>query len=168
MRVTFDEFSRQVEEAGLVANDCGNGHWQIKGGALLVNYYPQTSKMYVAGTTGGKVCRTVAEAIAATQIPPSRVAADLRDGRHRSTRPARAALLRKDDRCHWCGKKLTLDTSTLDHLVPLARGGLDNANNWTLACEPCNRGRGSDMPELARKPFSPFSSTPIELDESAR
>jgi 5-methylcytosine-specific restriction endonuclease McrA len=46
--------------------------------------------------------------------------------------------------------KLTLDTSTMDHVIPLHRGGLDNANNRVLACEPCNSKRGHDMPELKR------------------
>jgi len=43
---------------------------------------------------------------------------------------------------------LTKETATLDHVIPISRGGLNNANNYVIACEPCNSERGNNMPEV--------------------
>lgn len=141
----FDQFSKVVVAAGLKPVDRGNGHWQIVGGPLLVNYYNHKGTIYVAGTTGKKHGGWE-HAIKATRLPPSEPCR--RDERRGHYRNIKKRMLRSTDRCHWCGLKLVLDTATLDHRIPLARGGLDNANNWVLACAPCNHGRGHDMPEL--------------------
>lgn len=125
-----------------------NGHVQLKGD-FLVNYYPGSSKKtaYVAGTTKGKKHCTPEQAIRmAIKPPPVTKEKDRRKG---NTRRKRFALLNKGvTSCHWCGKPLDIDNSTLEHIIPLHRGGLDNANNRTLACEPCNNSRGHNMPEV--------------------
>ncbi len=127
---------------------CGNGHWQIKG-PLLVNYWPESKgrTAYVDGTTKGKKHIDWEEAIQfCFQAPEHSGRKDRRKG---NSRQKRAALIRKGkNTCYWCNTPLTLDDSTLEHIIPLARGGLDNANNRALACKPCNHERGSDMPEL--------------------
>jgi hypothetical protein len=48
-------------------------------------------------------------------------------------------------RCQFCGQHLTLEECTIDHLVPLALGGLDEVINYVTACRPCNR-RKASMP----------------------
>ena len=137
---------------GLKVVDRGNGHFQIAGGPLLVNYYPLSKKhsAYVAGTTSKKVGVTPEQAVEMAFTPPPAVRYGNRDERRGHYRGARKKMLRFSKKCFWCGAILTLDTSTLDHKIPLALGGLDNANNWVLACEPCNHDRGSSMPELRR------------------
>lgn len=143
----FDRFRKQVEAAGLAAVDRGQGHWQITGGKLLVNYYPAKQTIYVAGMVGS-VRGDYGAAIASTRELPH--VCGPRDHRKRASyRKVRMKMLRKSTACHWCKSPLTIDTSTIDHVIPLSRGGLDNANNRVLACEPCNSGRGNQMPELA-------------------
>jgi hypothetical protein len=53
-------------------------------------------------------------------------------------------------RCHLCGKKVRGDLSgmhprgpTIDHLVPLSKGGTDSARNVDLAHRSCNVSRGN-------------------------
>ena len=125
-----------------------NGHIQIHG-ELLVNYYPNSERMtaYVAGTTKGYHRITPEQALQLAFNQPDKVKRPAK--RKGKTRAKRARLLKKDNKCFWCGRELTLDTSTLEHKIPIIRGGLDNANNWALACEECNTGRGSEMTELA-------------------
>lgn len=128
----------------------GFGHFHIRG-ALLVNYYPFGKKRtaYVAGTTHGKHYVSPAEAVAMAFAPPPMAEAAKKDRRSGHSKSVRKRLLKTKGRaCHWCGRQLTLATSTVEHVVPLARGGLDNDNNRVLACEPCNRERGHAMPEL--------------------
>jgi 5-methylcytosine-specific restriction endonuclease McrA len=130
----------------------GVGHFQIRG-QLLVNYYPWGNKRtaYVAGTTGGVRRVTQAQAVAMAFEAPPLADPKRKDSRHGKPRRQRARLIRMNGaHCHWCKQPVTIDTSTVEHVIPLARGGLDNHNNRVLACAPCNNGRGHDMPELAK------------------
>lgn len=135
---------------GATVSDKGNGHFQIRG-RLLVNYYPFSKRRtaYVAATTHGKEGVSPTEAVAMAFSAPPLADTERRADRKGKTRQKRRMLIqRKGNRCHWCGAEVTLDTSTIEHVIPLARGGLDNSNNRVLACKPCNHGRGHDMPEL--------------------
>ena len=129
--------------------DRGNGHYQIKG-KLLVNYYPASRKRsaYVAGTTTKTTGVTPEQAVDMAFIAPD---LPIKNTRQSNYGARKLIMLKKSDRCHWCGKKLTINTATLEHIIPLSRGGLDNANNWALACKKCNNERGSDMPELEKQ-----------------
>lgn len=52
-----------------------------------------------------------------------------------------ARLLRRADGCcAYCGKRAPL---TMDHVVPLARGGRHAIGNVTPACERCNKSKGA-------------------------
>ena len=138
----------ECEKIGAELVECGNnGHFQIKG-KLLVNYYPFSKKLtaYVAGTTTGKKSCTPAEAVLMSKTQPMLAKKGVRtDG----ARAKRAAMIKKGiTTCYWCGMKLTLNTSTIEHIIPLSTGGLENANNRTLACKDCNEARGNTMPEL--------------------
>ena len=55
-----------AREKGLRVNDCGNGHLQIIGGPLLVNYWPESKKKsaYVDGTSSKKTNITPEQAVA--------------------------------------------------------------------------------------------------------
>lgn len=40
--------------------------------------------------------------------------------------------------CHWCGKRFAPDELTMDHIVPVTRGGKASRNNVVPACKECN------------------------------
>ena len=40
--------------------------------------------------------------------------------------------------CHWCGKKFALEDLTMDHIIPIARGGKASRNNVVPSCKECN------------------------------
>jgi 5-methylcytosine-specific restriction protein A len=40
--------------------------------------------------------------------------------------------------CHYCGKKFDPKQLTMDHIVPLSRGGLSNRKNVVPCCKDCN------------------------------
>jgi HNH endonuclease len=50
---------------------------------------------------------------------------------------------RDDYTCQFCGRTLAAEELTIDHLVPLALGGLDEKTNYVTACFPCNHTKGS-------------------------
>lgn len=49
---TFADFDALCGKAGLVAHDCGNGHWQVKGGKFLVNFWPFSFKKTIHVANG--------------------------------------------------------------------------------------------------------------------
>ena len=40
--------------------------------------------------------------------------------------------------CHYCGKTFTPTELTMDHIVPLSRGGKSTKSNVAVACKDCN------------------------------
>ena len=40
--------------------------------------------------------------------------------------------------CHYCGEHLTEVTMTLDHVKPVALGGMNALHNFVPACKTCN------------------------------
>ena len=40
--------------------------------------------------------------------------------------------------CHYCNRKFAPAELTMDHIVPLARGGLSSRSNVVPACKECN------------------------------
>jgi 5-methylcytosine-specific restriction protein A len=55
--------------------------------------------------------------------------------------------------CHYCGGRFPPEKLTMDHLIPLARGGTSTQGNIVPACKDCNTAKGLDTPvdELFRK-----------------
>lgn len=41
--------------------------------------------------------------------------------------------------CHYCKNKFTPNQLTLDHIVPVSRGGTSTKNNCVPACDKCNK-----------------------------
>ncbi len=40
--------------------------------------------------------------------------------------------------CYYCGQKFAKKDLTMDHIVPLSRGGKSTKGNVVVACKPCN------------------------------
>ena len=49
-------------------------------------------------------------------------------------------------KCHFCGKKVAFKALTMDHLLPLARGGLSTKDNLVPCCKSCNNKKKSMLP----------------------
>jgi 5-methylcytosine-specific restriction protein A len=48
--------------------------------------------------------------------------------------------------CHYCGKKFEARHLTMDHIVPLARGGTSTQGNIVPSCRDCNREKKLETP----------------------
>jgi 5-methylcytosine-specific restriction endonuclease McrA len=55
--------------------------------------------------------------------------------------------------CHYCGRKFKPSELTMDHVVPLARGGTSTPGNIVPCCRDCNRAKrlGTPAEELLKK-----------------
>jgi 5-methylcytosine-specific restriction endonuclease McrA len=49
-------------------------------------------------------------------------------------------------RCHYCGRVVPYAELTLDHIVPIARGGRTTPGNCVPCCKECNKSKGCDTP----------------------
>ena len=45
--------------------------------------------------------------------------------------------------CHYCGRKFPPDQLTMDHVVPVARGGRSTRGNVVPCCLECNQSKGA-------------------------
>ena len=75
--------------------------------------------------------------------------------------------LRDQNRCQYCGKKFSSSELSLDHVIPISRGGKSTWENVVCACLPCNVRKGNRTPEeagmkLIRPPAKP-KATPLGL-----
>ena len=59
---------------------------------------------------------------------------------------SKRGLLARDGRsCGYCGSRAT----TVDHVIPMSRGGESTWENTVAACWPCNNKKGSRVPREA-------------------
>ena len=71
----------------------------------------------------------------------------------------RAAVIRKsDERCWYCGQDMRWDgtiehpwNTTIDHVVPVSRGGTDDLENLVYCCRGCNQRKGTRTVEEFRE-----------------
>lgn len=61
----------------------------------------------------------------------------------------RRILINRDGgHCYYCRARLTVDSSTLDHVVPRALGGSNSLHNLRLACPTCNARKADKPPHV--------------------
>ncbi len=73
---------------------------------------------------------------------------------------------RDHGRCQYCGRALSRQEATFDHVVPRAQGGGTGWNNIVIACVPCNQKKGGRTPEQARMALATRPARPTRLPES--
>lgn len=70
-----------------------------------------------------------------------------KDPKHVARERAKAKELRKSDWwrqqlakgvCHYCGKTFPAGELTMDHILPVARGGKSSKGNCVPCCKACN------------------------------
>jgi 5-methylcytosine-specific restriction endonuclease McrA len=65
--------------------------------------------------------------------------------------------LRDQYQCAYCGTKVNRNTATLDHYIPLSKGGKTTFENILTACSPCNTLKGNTVGVMRPryKPYKP-------------
>ena len=64
----------------------------------------------------------------------------------KQTKAKRKKLISKfGKRCFWCHCKLSENQLTIDHIIPISKGGSNNLENLLPACFPCNNNRGNKL-----------------------
>lgn len=55
----------------------------------------------------------------------------------------RGELWQQDKKCFYCKRSLLYEESTLDHKIPVSKGGSEDKENFVLSCRDCNTEKGS-------------------------
>lgn len=58
-----------------------------------------------------------------------------------------AIIIQQQSRCLYCGCDVSGGRHTVDHYIPLARGGSNWPKNIVAACRPCNTGKHTTLPD---------------------
>jgi len=80
----------------------------------------------------------------------------------------RNIFARDDSRCQYCGNRFPTSEMSLDHVVPLSRGGETSWTNVVCACTDCNKRKGGRLlsevrMRLFRYPKKPHRSPILHL-----
>ena len=77
-------------------------------------------------------------------------------GRRLFTYDERTAILKSTGgKCACCGCKLTTKTLTVEHIIPISRGGKNDMENLTALCETCNKDKSNLLPWQSRRRSGP-------------
>lgn len=142
----------------------GNVRWAIK------KEQGQNTRFNVNITHDGKtLCLT--EWARELGVSPDRVYKSWRDVRRAKANEGKVAVTRhsaaaryiktsKRIRCYWCNELVPLGDRHIDHIIPVAKGGSDEASNLCCACQDCNLSKWNKLPaEHDGQNLLDFSST---------
>lgn len=57
----------------------------------------------------------------------------------------RTLISKTGGKCEYCGRTCNKKNMTIDHVLPVSRGGLTEIQNLRLACYPCNQEKGNGI-----------------------
>lgn len=72
----------------------------------------------------------------------------------------RGVYARDQNICQYCGEVLSVSNRTIDHIIPLVKGGRSSFENCVTCCQRCNRRKGRKTLQevgfsLSRRPRNP-------------
>lgn len=63
-------------------------------------------------------------------------------------------LIRDGYCCQYCGSE---NATTVDHVLPISKGGTDDPDNLVAACTRCNYSKGNRMSQFFGTPRTPLT-----------
>ena len=69
----------------------------------------------------------------------------LTERRHFTKEEKEIVMAKTACKCGRCGKKMTFNEATIDHIIPMDKGGLNDEYNCIALCEDCNRTKSNFM-----------------------
>jgi len=92
-----------------------------------------------------------------TRVPAVLMLKDYQKPKHTMRLRKRNVFLRDEYQCQYCGTPVTDVTATLDHVLPVSKGGKTTWENSTTACKPCNYRKAAHVGKMKPKqtPYRP-------------
>jgi 5-methylcytosine-specific restriction protein A len=60
-------------------------------------------------------------------------------------REKKVILTKSNSKCCHCGKELTVKETTVEHVIPLSKGGSNNVTNLIALCDKCNKEKSNNI-----------------------
>lgn len=141
--VIFETFQKKCINAGLTAKECSPFHWQVLGGKFLVNYFhgKRGTSIHIGKTNQSIPGSDEMAIISANKLPEI-------EGSNRKCngyKKYKNRLYEKLKLCTLCHKSMTFKEASVDHIIPISKGGLNNPNNYQLTHEECNKRKGNSV-----------------------
>jgi hypothetical protein len=139
-----NELSELAKEFSLEFSRKSLYHFHLKG-VFLLNIYPTKKTVYVQGTNGKASYSTIDELIDLANGESDLEGVE--KGKRVSGRARRKALWSSGVRkCFVCDGEFTdFEQTTLEHKVPLSKGGSNRRDNISLSHSTCNSDRGNSL-----------------------
>lgn len=145
----IEQIKQAVANAGLTLKECSSTHWQIIGGIAIVNIHSgkRGFTQYVQGTGAGKPVKSVPALItSATTVAIGQKCAQRKRYGGSKNRKWRQASRTGQPVCQWCKRPFaSIEEATIDHVIPLSKGGSNGDDNLVLACATCNTMRSNKV-----------------------
>ena len=121
-------------------------HYQYRG-KVIVNYYPTKRTAYISKTNNGIPCSSSELASKWADNPeliPVKCIAKAKRKNNNKTLRHKLFYDRGINKCYCCEKTMTFEETTLEHIIPLAKGGSNNIDNLSLSHYECNNEKGNN------------------------
>jgi hypothetical protein len=153
-KVDLTEFELDLYKAaadnGMTAKKCGAVHFHLKG-IFLLNIYPTTKSVYVQGANHKTTFTSIHDLLALAK--GEKDLSGVTKGKRKDLgKGKRRQLWENGERnCFVCGEKFHFfHEATLEHKIPLSKGGSNRTDNLGLSHESCNHERGNKL-SVSRK-----------------
>ncbi len=137
----FKKFSQIAREHGLRAEFVSKKKWCIHG-AFTAEFDPEHQRVCASGMSRPFV-GDVYDAIRIAKGIRSSFA-DSRESR-KSLPDIKQQMWEKSPNCHYCGTSLSVEQATIDHVIPVSKGGRNSPANLVVACLSCNHWKANDI-----------------------
>lgn len=65
----------------------------------------------------------------------------------------RKIIKKSDERCAHCGKPISVKTMTVEHVIPISKGGTNELENLVALCECCNKEKSNKVVNASYYPW---------------
>ena len=92
-----------------------------------------------------------------TRVPAVLMLKEYQKPKHNMRLSKRNVFLRDEYLCQYCGDDVSDTSATLDHVIPVSKGGNTTWENSTTACKPCNYRKAAHIGKFKPKqtPYKP-------------
>lgn len=130
-------YGRTYGQMNKEKRDANNRRWYEKNRSAALEY----AQYYIAENRDNVNARrrrkyAIDPSVATAQRHRRRARKKAADGSH-SADDLRRLMKAQRGRCYWCSEHVH-DKGTVDHVIPLARGGSDDPSNLVISCRSCN------------------------------
>ena len=109
--------------------------------------------VFVEEHDGGRVLRSANATCRGPSVVRLRAYIDVPRRRQAAGSKRLRIYVRDGFTCQYCGRRVSANDLTLDHITPRAQAGASTPENLVTACVPCNNRKADRTPEQARTPL---------------